>query len=290
MTRGAGRRTAAVGALLLLAAVVLHPAGRLSNTGNQGGTNVLATVFAAVCGALGAGCVVVALRSLRTLRAMPPSGLPGRPPNKSLARLIGFTLCAALLMTPAGSQLLQRLQHHGGRASAAALPTARAHPGSGSKHARSAPPLPQAAALGAALVALAMLGAAALRRRRGGSTTPAVDSEEDSLDRALDAAAAALDGPTPEGADPRERVIRCYAAMEHVLAATGTPRRPADTPAELLGRAERAGRIPAEPAAALTDLFRRARYGRAPLEAGDVTAARDALRTLRDATATEIVT
>lgn len=60
--------------------------------------------------------------------------------------------------------------------------------------------------------------------------------------------------------DARQAIIACYAAMEQALAAAGSPRRAADTPEDLLGRAHRAGVLRTPAAARLTTLFREARF------------------------------
>jgi len=63
-------------------------------------------------------------------------------------------------------------------------------------------------------------------------------------------------------AAPRTRraIVSCYAAMEDALATAGSPRRAADTPEELLGRAHRDGILRTPAASQLTELFREARF------------------------------
>jgi Domain of unknown function (DUF4129) len=61
-------------------------------------------------------------------------------------------------------------------------------------------------------------------------------------------------------AGAREAIIACYAAMEASLATAGSPRRAADTPEELLNRAEDDGIIRTPAARRLTALFREARF------------------------------
>jgi hypothetical protein len=55
----------------------------------------------------------------------------------------------------------------------------------------------------------------------------------------------------------------------------------ADTPAEVLARATRAGLVRTGPAEALTGLFRRARYSTHPMTSADSRVAADALTEMR---------
>jgi hypothetical protein len=100
----------------------------------------------------------------------------------------------------------------------------------------------------------------------------------------LAAAVAAGSWALVNGGGAREAIISCYAAMEDTLAAAGSPRRPADTPEELLDRAvaERVIGIPA--AERLTALFREARYS--PHQLGD--AQRSAARAALDAISRDV--
>ena len=71
--------------------------------------------------------------------------------------------------------------------------------------------------------------------------------------------------------------------MERGLAAAGPAAAPgpADTPAEVLARATRAGLVSPEPAETLTGLFRRARYSTYPMTSADSRVAADALTEMR---------
>jgi hypothetical protein len=75
-------------------------------------------------------------------------------------------------------------------------------------------------------------------------------------------------------------VVDCYAAMEEVLAASGTSPRRAESPEELLERAIAEGRLAAGPGRRLTDLFLVARYSSAPVTTDDVAAGRAALSSI----------
>jgi len=83
------------------------------------------------------------------------------------------------------------------------------------------------------------------------------------------------------GGEPRAAIIACYAAMERGFAAAGSAPAAADTPAEVLARATRAGLVRTEPAEALTGLFRRARYSTHPMTSADSQVAADALTEMR---------
>jgi hypothetical protein len=94
-----------------------------------------------------------------------------------------------------------------------------------------------------------------------------------SLPETLSAARAALE----TGRTPREAIIACYAAMERGFAAAGSAPVAADTPAEVLSRATRAGITRSASAEVLTGLFRRARYSDEPMTGADSAAAGGAL-------------
>ncbi|MBV6702920.1 DUF4129 domain-containing protein [Kitasatospora aureofaciens] len=65
--------------------------------------------------------------------------------------------------------------------------------------------------------------------------------------------------------------------MEASLADSGLTRQASDSPADLLHRARTTGLLDGPHAAALTALFREARYSSHPLDAAQLTAARAAL-------------
>ena len=82
-------------------------------------------------------------------------------------------------------------------------------------------------------------------------------------------------------ADPRAAVIACYARLEALLASAGVARRPADTPLELLERALVALGAAAGSAAALTELFQRARFSDHAIDESMRSRALEALRDIR---------
>jgi hypothetical protein len=83
------------------------------------------------------------------------------------------------------------------------------------------------------------------------------------------------------GGEPRAAIIACYAAMERGFAAAGSAPAVADTPAEVLARATRAGLVRPAPAETLTGLFRQARYSTHPMTSTDSRVAADALTRMR---------
>lgn len=284
MDRGRRPRVAAVAALLIVAALTLRPTGPVSGAASRTGMDTVTLSLAALCGAAAAACLLVALHRLATLRGTPRAGRPARRRPSVVRQVVTLAMCAALLLSPLGSLLLQRL---GDQVPPPAGPTAseQAKPRPSTQPARRPAALTQAAAIGAGLMVLGLLAAALLRRRW--PAVPGDSAEVPELAVAISAGLAELD--LADGGDPRDRVIRCYAAMERVLAATGTQRRPADTPGELLARAEAGGRVPAAEVATLTELFRRARFGRTPVTSPEVETARDCLLSLHAAAGRDVV-
>jgi hypothetical protein len=94
------------------------------------------------------------------------------------------------------------------------------------------------------------------------ATYATLDDEQERLVQAVDSGRRAL----LDGAGARAAVIACYAAMEESLADSGVARRASDSPQDLLERAVAKG-LPAGAAAALTTLFREARYSTHPMDA-----------------------
>ncbi|MFH8340239.1 DUF4129 domain-containing protein [Streptomyces sp. AM6-12] len=93
------------------------------------------------------------------------------------------------------------------------------------------------------------------------ATYATLDGEQERLAQAVNAGRRAL----LDGNDARAAVIACYAAMEESLADSGVTRRTSDSPQDLLERAV-AGGLPTGAAAALTALFREARYSTHPMD------------------------
>ncbi len=84
-------------------------------------------------------------------------------------------------------------------------------------------------------------------------------------------------------ADPREVVIACYARMEAAAAAAGTPRRPHETPAELVARLLEEQQVPEPAVRRLTELFEQARFSHHPVDETMRQAARESLDAVRNA-------
>ncbi|WP_433887682.1 DUF4129 domain-containing protein [Streptomyces sp. CA-111067] len=94
-----------------------------------------------------------------------------------------------------------------------------------------------------------------------GATYATLD-EQDVLADAVDSGQRAL----RDGDDARTAVIACYAAMEGSLAASGVARHASDSPQDLLERTTASGLLTGGHAAALTALFREARYSTHPMD------------------------
>jgi len=104
-----------------------------------------------------------------------------------------------------------------------------------------------------------------LLHRTDAQHTPATyataDDEQQRLAEAVDSGRRAL----LDGHDARAAVIACYLAMEESLAASGVARRVSDSPRDLLERAVASG-LTGDGTAALTELFREARYSTHPMD------------------------
>jgi uncharacterized protein DUF4129 len=81
--------------------------------------------------------------------------------------------------------------------------------------------------------------------------------------------------------DPRAAICACYSQMERLLAAMGTPRRPTDTPLELMRRALMQANVPKASVSRLTELFHIARFSHHAVDEGMRQEAITALRELR---------
>lgn len=129
-----------------------------------------------------------------------------------------------------------------------------------------------------AIVAAAIVAGVALLFVRGRVRAADGPAERDAVRAAVDAAAAALQGPS----DPRAAVIAAYAAMERALAAQGVARARSEAPREYLRRALSASRGAERDASTLTGLFEEARYSEHPIPATIRDRAHSALAALRE--------
>lgn len=121
-----------------------------------------------------------------------------------------------------------------------------------------------------------------LRKRRGKVVyrderrAPPVGAED--VVAALDAGLVDL---SDADADPRRAVIACWLRLEQAAAAAGTPRRPADSPTDLVGRLLQAHDVSADVLAALADVYREARYATHTVDDRMRVQARSALQRIR---------
>lgn len=107
------------------------------------------------------------------------------------------------------------------------------------------------------------------------------DDAEEALRKRVSRELGLLAADLDAAPDPREVVIACYARMEALAAAAGTPKRPPETPAELVGRLLAEQQVPEPAVRRLTALFEEARFSRHPIDEGMRTAARASLADVR---------
>ena len=268
---------AAVAVLLVVTAAGLRARGTFARGQNQALVGVSGTVVAiALSAAEGIAVVafIVVLASARPQRK-PKSDEedePWRPNIPWWAKTIGVLLAVAAIVTPFAVLLTRKPRPLGARlipgAPRVGVGRSVAPPSS------SIWPL----IIGMVIAILAVLILAVLSRRR--RPVGASHTGKRRLAALLDSLTAGSEALTA-GGEPRAAIIACYAAMERGFAAAGSAPAVADTPAEVLARATRAGLVRAEPAETLTGLFRRARYSTNPMTSADSRVAADALTELR---------
>lgn len=279
--RGAGtgpdmRRAAAVLLLVVVAAIGLRAGGAFSATAPAGllstSGKVLYWAVEAAAGALAlAGVAILAARLIwgRGSGRKRPPHQPRTPWWVLLLPLIAVAL----------SRIVAYLKRH----SATAAHARRQIPAGTHRSATASHLLPSGSAW-PLLVSVAVFAAVAAfllisSRRRPDQPPPRdqVTGEPPLLATAVAAGTEALHHAT----DPRAAIVNCYAAMERALAEAGSPPSAADTPAEVLDRAAAGGLALPAAAAALTGLFREARYGTRPMTEEDRADALAALAALR---------
>ncbi|WP_433890130.1 DUF4129 domain-containing protein [Streptomyces sp. CA-111067] len=193
------------------------------------------------------------------------------PVELRLVQAVRAALLAFAVAVPAGAIALHRLRrrpYHEPPPKPAPLPALQP----------SAPPNPPPPESGhsplwyvvlvvIALVFLAGLAYAYVRLREelGGKPPQAPSAEPPLAAGALADAVASGRRALLDGSDARAAVIACYVAMEASLAGSGVVREDSDTPTDLLRRVADSGLDIAADAAALTDLFREARYSSHPM-------------------------
>jgi hypothetical protein len=271
---------AAVAVLLVVAAVGLQARGTFARGQNQAVAGVSGAVLAIALSAAEGIAVIAFIVVLASARPQRPSQAQSddedeleRPYIPWWAKTLGVLLAVAALVTPfavlftrkprtTGPQPLPGGLAGGGLIRPAVSPPSSAWP----------------LITGMVIAILVVLTLAVLSRRRRSVRTPHAGRPR--LAALLDSLAAGREALTA-GGEPRAAIIACYAAMERGFAAAGSAPAVADTPAEVLARATRAGLVRAEPAETLTGLFRRARYSTQPMTSTDSRVAADALTELR---------
>lgn len=120
---------------------------------------------------------------------------------------------------------------------------------------------------------------------RGPARAPRPLGTAASVVAALDAGLSALDD---DDGDPRRAVIACWVRLESAAAAAGTPRRPGDTPTDLVMRLLEAHEVSAGVLTGFADIYRQARYAPHVVDATMRAEARDALGQLRAVLTAEV--
>jgi hypothetical protein len=264
---------------VLLAAVVtgLRARGSFAHGGNQTAAGASGAVLAiALSAAEGLAVIafVIVVASARPQRQPKDEDEEERwrPKIPWWAKAAGLLLAVAALVTPFAVLLTRKRRPPVTRPLAGAPGIAPAH--AAAPAASSVWPLITGMVIAIAIAAaLTLLG----RRKRPARAQP---DNRTRLARLLDSLAAAS-AALSAGGEPRAAIIACYAAMERGFAAAGSGPAAADTPAEVLTRATRAGLVRPEPAETLTGLFRQARYSTYPMTSADSRVAADALTEMR---------
>jgi len=207
---------------------------------------------------------------------------PWRPNIPWWAKTIGVLLALAALVTPFAVLFTRKPRTLGPR------PVPSGAPSAGLGQLTAPPPSSAWPLISGMAIAIAVVVTLTLlaRRRR---PAPADRAGRRRLATLLDSLVAGSHALTA-GGEPRAAIIACYAAMERGFAAAGSAPAVADTPAEVLARATRAGLVRPEPAETLTGLFRRARYSTHPMTSADSRTAADALTEMRADLASQAAT
>jgi hypothetical protein len=268
---------AVVAVLLAVAVTGLRARGTFAHGGNQTAAGasgaVLATVLSAAEG-LAVIAFVIVVASARPQRQ--PKGDDDeelwRPKIPWWAKAAGVLLAVAALVTPFAVLFTRKPRQLAPRP----LPSGPPKVSLGHAATTSASVWPLIIGM---VIAIAIVVALTLpaRRKRSARAQP---KDRTRLAALLDSLAAGSDALSA-GGEPRAAIIACYAAMERGFAAAGSAPAAADTPAEVLARATRAGLVRPEPAETLTGMFRRARYSAYPMTSADSRVAADALTQLR---------
>lgn len=272
---------AVVAVLLALAVTGLRARGTFAHGGNQTAAGasglVLATVLSAAEG-LAVVAFIVVLASARPQRQPKDDDDDDedelwRPKIPWWAKAAGVLLAVAALVTPFAVLLTRKPRQLGHRPLPAGPPKVSLGHAATSSSSNIWPLIIGMVIAIAVVVALTVPA----RRRRSARAQP---KDRTRLATLLDSLAAGSDALNA-GGEPRAAIIACYAAMERGFAAAGSAPAVADTPAEVLARATRAGLVRPEPAETLTGMFRRARYSTYPMTSADSLLAANALTEMR---------
>ena len=280
----AAARAAAVAILLAVTAAGLQARGTFSRTPDATAAGASGAALAIILTAAEGVALIAFLLVLASVR---PSRQPDKPDDPELVQLripwwvkaLGALLAVAALIAPLAVLLHRKPRPLSQRPPSTVPGPASTAPGHLTAHG-SSPLWPVIAGMAVAIVLVLALTFWSRRGRRPARRGPQPRTRRTQL---LDSLAAARDALTAAGAEPRQAIIACYTAMERGFAAAGRHTAPAaaDTPAEVLTRATRAGLVSAEPAAALTSLFRQARYSSQQMTGEDSQAAARALDQMR---------
>ena len=254
--RGGGLRVRALGvAALVLVALVVASAALPEGfplAGRTGAIKVLTPDLPVVAGyfIIAIGALVVAAYIALRLTGPQPQPRAARKPLSVLTQ-VGIVLLALFLpaLIIGRDRLLDR-------------PPAQVDRSENEGGSTSAIPRERSQELGLALTVLLATLLVALsagvtwlfwpERRKPSEKHPDRQAALDRLDAGLD--------DLRSIAGPRAAVIACYARMEGLLVVAGVPRRPTDTPLELLARALISLSAATQSVTILTELFERARF------------------------------
>jgi hypothetical protein len=269
----------AVVAVLLAAAFTgLRARGTFAHGGNQTAAGASGTVLGIVLSAaegLAVIAFIVVLASARPQRQAKDDEEEElwRPKIPWWAKTVGVLLAVAALVTPFAVLFTRKPRELGPRPLPSGPPKVSLGHAATSSASEIWPLIVGMVIAIAIVVALTLLG----RPKRSARAEPRNRTRLATLLASLAAGSEALSA----GGEPRAAIIACYAAMERGFAAAGSAPAVADTPAEVLARATRAGLVRPEPAETLTGMFRLARYSTYPMTSADSRVAADALTEMR---------
>jgi Domain of unknown function (DUF4129) len=269
---------AAVAVLLALTVTGLRARGTFARSPNQAAAGVSGAAAAIILSAAEGLAIIAFVTVLASARPQrkpkrDEEPEPWRPNIPWWAKTLGVLLAVAALVTPFAVLFTRKPRPLGPR------PLPGGAPSAGPGKLTAAPASSVWPLITGMVIAIAVVVALTLltRYRRPARTSHIGKRRLATLLDSLTAGGDAL----AAGGEPRAAIIACYAAMERGFAAAGSAPAVADTPAEVLARATRAGLVRPDPAETLTGLFRRARYSTYPMTSSDSRLAADALTEMR---------